>query len=111
VFQAGIEENRLAFSIDPATLIGLSTLVAAIASAIISVITAVKQNTTQQGLARVEVHTNSMSERLQDVAHAKGVAEEQLRTAAAIITQAASNGPAPKPPVVIMPSKSLDTTK
>lgn len=78
------------FQIDPQTLIGLASLVTTIAAAIVSVVVAVRQTTTNRVVRRVEHQTNSLSEAAQLRAHAQGAAEEKLRQAAQVIDRAAT---------------------
>jgi hypothetical protein len=97
-------------SIDPGTITGLISLVTSVATAVVTVIVAVRQTTTNRVIRRVEVQSNSMSERLQETAYGKGKAEEQVKAAAAVITQAASNQAVPKPsePLVEAVAKHIE---
>ena len=78
-------------SIDPATIAGLISLITSLATAIVTVIVAVRQNTTNRVIRRVEIQSNSMSERLENTAYAKGKAEEQVKQAADVVKTVAAN--------------------
>jgi len=88
-----MEAQTVTFSIDAATIIGITSIITSIVTGVISIIVAVRQTTTNRVIRRVEIQSNSMSERLQNVSYEKGKAEEQVKNAAQVISQVAAEVP------------------